>query len=134
MDRGAGFWLSIVLGALLLVGGGMAGCPQYNVYSSRMDGEAKQAEAVGSRQALVSQATAERDASTLRAEAASKRVEGWVFAAKKGCGDLGLPNDKDCLYRLIQDNMMFSVAHEGSPGVTIVFGGTGSTAVALPNK
>lgn len=45
------------------------GCPQYNVYSARMNGEAVLAHAHSARQVLVTQAEAERDAATMRAEA-----------------------------------------------------------------
>jgi len=54
---------------LMLTAAGMAGCPAYNVYSSRMEGEAILAKSQASRQALVSQAQAEKDAATLRADA-----------------------------------------------------------------
>jgi hypothetical protein len=58
---------TLILSALIAVG--MVGCPQYRVYQARMEGEAVQAQAHGARQALVSQAQAEKDAATLRAEA-----------------------------------------------------------------
>jgi len=54
---------------IVLVGAGMAGCPTYNVYSARMEGEAVVARANGAKMALVAQATAERDAAQLRADA-----------------------------------------------------------------
>lgn len=54
---------------ILLVGGGMWGCPQYNVYSQRLDGEAILNKAESTRRALVVQAQAEKDAALLRAEA-----------------------------------------------------------------
>lgn len=54
---------------LVLVVGGMAGCPQYGVYSQRLSGEAALAHAHAARQVLVQQAQAEKDAATLRAEA-----------------------------------------------------------------
>lgn len=64
------FWVSRVgLVLLLAVAALTAGCPQYNVYVARLDGEATQARAHGARQALVAQAEAERDAAKMRAEA-----------------------------------------------------------------
>lgn len=64
------YWLIRIGGVLgLLTTAVMAGCPQYSVYSARLDGEATQARAHGARQALVAQAEAERDAAKMRAEA-----------------------------------------------------------------
>lgn len=53
----------------IIVIGGLAGCPQYNVYSQRLEGEAALAKAHSTRQVLVTQAQAEKDAAVLRAEA-----------------------------------------------------------------
>lgn len=72
MDESKIVWFWIVrigLTLLSLIVAMMAGCPQYNVYSARMKGEATQAESQGARQALVSQAQAEKDAAQLRADA-----------------------------------------------------------------
>ncbi len=64
------FWVIRVVGTLgVIVAAFMAGYPQYNVYQARLQGEAVQAQAHGARQALVSQAEAERDAAKMRAEA-----------------------------------------------------------------
>lgn len=54
---------------LMLVTFGMVGCPQYNVYRQRLQGEAQLAHAHAARQILVQQAQAEKDAALLRAEA-----------------------------------------------------------------
>jgi len=61
--------LAIVILLSVLVAGGMAGCPQYNVYSQKLSGEATLAHAHAARQVLVQQAQAEKDAAVLRAEA-----------------------------------------------------------------
>lgn len=119
---------------LLLIAVGMYGCPQYNVYSSRMSGEAKKAEAVGSRQALVSQAQAEKEASLLRADAATTRVHGWVEAAKKGCTDLGRANDRGCMDHLIQQAATYSIAKEGHEGVIISLGASQMPVAVQPNR
>lgn len=58
-----------VMFALLLLIGGMAGCPQYEVYTQRLHGEAELARANQNRQILVTQASAEREAAVQRAEA-----------------------------------------------------------------
>jgi regulator of protease activity HflC (stomatin/prohibitin superfamily) len=64
------FWVvRIGLVLLFIVAAMMAGCPQYNVYKSRLSGEAQHQFAEGARKALISQAQAEKDAAELRAEA-----------------------------------------------------------------
>jgi len=134
----AGF-VGIVL-LLILIGASLYGCPQYNVYSSRLRGQAELAQAQGNRMALVAQAGAEDEASIKRAEAAGRRVAGWVKAAKEGCEALGRTgNDKkECEDMLIKDNLTFSVAHEGNQGVTLVIGAPANvsvpTAKAEPSK
>ncbi len=74
---------TILLSAILIlfiVGGGLVGCPQYNVYSSRLSGEAQLAEAEAARQVTVRQAQADRDAAVLRAEAEVTRATGAAKA------------------------------------------------------
>src|SRR5437899_3278981 len=56
---------AVGIGASLM----LFGCPQYRVYNARMTGEAILAQAHGARQALVTQAQAEKDAARLRADA-----------------------------------------------------------------
>ena len=121
---------------LLIIAGALYGCPQYNVYSSRMQGEAELAQAQGNRMALVAQAGAEDEASIKRAEAAGRRVAGWVKAAKEGCENLGRtgPDLKDCEDMLIRDNLTFSVAHEGGQGVTVVVGTQANISVPAAQK
>lgn len=58
---------TVLLGGVVAFG--MWGCPQYSVYSQRLDGEAVLSRAHAARQVLVTQAQAERDAALLRAEA-----------------------------------------------------------------
>lgn len=127
-------WIAVILLVLLTGGGLLVGCPQYNVYSSRLSGEAEQAKAVGARQALVSQAQAEKDAAKLRADAAKTRVDGWVDAAIDGCKRLGRENDQTCVRDLIHASLVFATAHEGHPGVNIIIGTNGGPSVAIPTK
>ena len=78
-----------VLGGLLVVlsiGGGLYGCPQYFVYSADLDGKAALARANQSREILVREATAKRDAARLMAEAEVERAKG-VAQANKIIGD-----------------------------------------------
>ena len=133
-DTAATSILSIValVVILALVAGGLYGCPQYNVYSSRMRGQAELAQAQGNRMALVAQAGAEDEAAIQRAEAAGRRVAGWVKAAKEGCAELGrtaLDEKKECEDMLIKDNLTFSVAHEGNQGVTLIIGSPANVSV-----
>lgn len=67
----SGIVFGIVMLAIVLVVGSMAGCPQYDVYSQRLAGEATLARAHAARQVLVTQAQAEKDAAQLRADAIS---------------------------------------------------------------
>lgn len=62
-------WSFLVLVVLALIGGCMAGYPQYRVYSERLRGEAELARANANREILVAQAKAEKEAAALRAEA-----------------------------------------------------------------
>lgn len=65
--------IAIGAGVVLVLGLGIGTCaygiPLYRVYSARADGEAKRAEAEGSRHVLVTQAKAEKEAAIERAEA-----------------------------------------------------------------
>ncbi len=71
---------------LVLVGFGMYGCPQYNVYHSRLSGEAELANAQYSRQVAVQEAQAKKDAAALLAESEVIRA-GGVAQANKIIGD-----------------------------------------------
>ncbi len=128
-------FLTVII--LVVAAGALYGCPKYNVYSSRLRGEAELAQAQGNRMALVAQAAAEDEASIKRAEAAGRRVAGWVKAAKEGCEAMGRtgPDLKDCEDMLIKDNLTFSVAHEGNQGVTVIVGTQPNVSVpATPAK
>jgi regulator of protease activity HflC (stomatin/prohibitin superfamily) len=60
---------AVVLFIVALIVACMAGCPQYSVYTQRLEGEAALAKAHATKQVLVTQAQAEKDAAVLRAEA-----------------------------------------------------------------
>lgn len=68
------------LGAVVLfvgtVGGGLYGCPQYNVYSARMSGEAVLAEAQSSRLSKVAEAKARFESAQYDAKAEVERAKG----------------------------------------------------------
>ena len=71
---------------MLLIAGGMYGCPQYHVYEQRLTGEAELSRADYSRQIAVREANAKKDAAHLLAEAEVFRAEG-VAKANKIIGD-----------------------------------------------
>ncbi|QTN19444.1 hypothetical protein HZ989_14725 [Brevundimonas sp. AJA228-03] len=113
----------------MLVGGGLVGCPYYNVWKQKMAGQAELQYQQGARQALIAQAAAEDEASIKRAEAATRRVRGWADAAKRGCEDVGLANDRACINQLLRDAATYSIAKEGHEGVIVSVGAPVSVAV-----
>lgn len=70
---------STVLGVIVITGLfvlGLWGCPQYNVYSMRKDGEAQLAHAKYSREVAVAEAKAKYEAASLLAAADTLRAHG----------------------------------------------------------
>lgn len=65
---------------MLLVLVGMVGCPQYNVYSSRLADEAELAQAQQNRQIAVNEAQAKLDSAKLLAQAEAERAKGVAQA------------------------------------------------------
>jgi len=125
----AGAVITIFLLLVILVGGGLAGCPYYKVWERKMAGQAELQYQQGARQALIAQAAAEDEASIKRAEAATRRVRGWADAAKQGCADLGRPDDLGCQDQLLRDAATYSIAKEGHEGVIVSVGAPVSVAV-----
>lgn len=75
----------IVLGVFLVLifsATGLYGCPQYNVYSSRMEGLAKLAHADAEREVQVRDAQGKFEASTLLAKVEVERAKGVAEANK----------------------------------------------------
>lgn len=118
-----------VLLFLLLVGGGLVGCPYYKVWERKMAGQAELQYQQGARQALIAQAAAEDEAAIKRAEAATRRVLGWTDAAKRGCAELGRAGDRLCEEQLLRDAATYSIAKEGHEGVIISVGAPVAVAV-----
>lgn len=131
MTERQGWTVLIVFGllALILVSGGLVGCPHYKVWERKMAGQAELQYQQGARQALIAQAAAEDEAAIKRAEAATRRVRGWADAAKRGCEDLGRANDRACEDQLLRDAATYSIAKEGHDGVIISVGAPVSVAV-----
>lgn len=70
---------------------GLYGCPQYNVYSSRLEGEAELAKAEYSKRVAVNTAQAKLDAADLEAKTDVTRAEGIAKANKILAEGLGGP-------------------------------------------
>lgn len=75
------FW---VITAILLLAGlttvGMVGCPKYQVYSQRLQGQALLAHAQSSKEVAVAEARAKMESADLLAQAEVKRAEGVAKA------------------------------------------------------
>jgi regulator of protease activity HflC (stomatin/prohibitin superfamily) len=85
MNEG-GVIAAFILAGILLVGGCMAGYPQYQVYSSRLEGEAELEKQKYAKKVAVEAALAKKDSAQLLAEAEIIRSEG-VAKANKIIGD-----------------------------------------------
>lgn len=81
----------------------MAGCPQYNVYTERTQGEAELQRANYSKQVAVQEAQAKMDAAKLLAQAEVERAKG-VAKANQIIGD-SLHNNEDYLRYLFVNNL-----------------------------
>lgn len=91
-----------VLFLLVLGGVGMYGCPKYNVYSQRMEGEAMLAHAQSSKEVAVAEAKAKMESAELLAQAEVKRAVG-VAQANKIIGESLKGNDAYLRYLWIQN-------------------------------
>jgi hypothetical protein len=65
---------------LMIIAGAMYGCPQYNVYEQRLQGEAELAKAEYSKKVAVQTSTAKRDAAQFEAQAEVIRAGGVAQA------------------------------------------------------
>jgi flagellin-like protein len=73
---------SIVLVALIVIAGGMYGCPQYAVYNQRLQGEAQLAHAQSSKEVAVAEAKAKMESASMLAQAEVERAKGVAEANK----------------------------------------------------
>lgn len=74
---------TIGVGVCVVVGGlAMYGCPRYNVYSQRMEGQAILAHAQSSREVAVAEAKAKMESADLLAQAEVARAKGVAQANK----------------------------------------------------
>jgi hypothetical protein len=81
----------------------MIGCPQYKVYSARKDGEAKLAEAQSSRDVVIAEAKAKKEAAAHLAQADTVRAHG--VARSNVIIGTSLKNNREYLHWLWIDNL-----------------------------
>lgn len=93
MDDGFpwGVILTCLFLAVITIGGGLYGCPQYNLYSQEMAGRARLAEAQSSRQISTLEAVAAKESAKSLAEAEIIRAGGAAKANQILQNSLGGP-------------------------------------------
>lgn len=96
---GVGF---LMLLFVLVCGVGMWGCPKFNVYQQRMEGEAILAHAQSSREVAVAEAKAKMESAGLLAQAEVSRAKG-VAQANKIIGESLKGNEDYLRYLWIQN-------------------------------
>lgn len=87
--------VALVFLLIALIGTGLGGCAaerEYNVWSSKMTGEASLAQAAQDRQIAVLEATAKRDSAVMEAQAEVERAKGVAQANKIIQEGLGGPD------------------------------------------
>lgn len=83
-----GITLATCVVALLLIVGGLVGCPRYNVYVEEMEGRAELVRAEQNRQILIEEAKANLEAEKLNAQAEVERAKGAAEAIRIENGSL----------------------------------------------
>lgn len=102
MDENAGFTTVVIILFILLICGGLYGCPQYNVYTNRLGGEAELQRAESNRKIAIEEANAKKESAKALAEAEVIRAEG-VAKANKIIGDSLKNNEGYLRYLYIQN-------------------------------
>lgn len=102
MDENAGFTTVVVILFIVLICGGLYGCPQYNVYANRLGGEAELQRAESNRKIAIEEANAKKESAKALAEAEVIRAEG-VAKANKIIGDSLKNNEGYLRYLYIQN-------------------------------
>ena len=108
----AGLALAAILGA------GMYGCPQYNVWSSRLEGQAELQRAMGNRQIRVQEAEARLESSRLEAQAEVAKAEGAAKANELLIKSLSTP-EAYLRWRYIE--MLEETAKKGADGRQVIY-------------
>lgn len=96
-------FFSLFMVVVMTVGVGLWGCPQYGVYSKRLEGEAELANAEYSKKVAVQTAQAKMDSAKLLANAEIERAKG-VAQANQIIGD-SLKGNEDYLRYLWIDGI-----------------------------
>ena len=91
----------LTFGAVTLLCLGLWGCPQWNVYQSRLSGEAQLAEAESNRKIAIAEAEAKKESAQALSEAEIIRAKG-VAEANKIIGDSLKQNEGYLRYLYIQ--------------------------------
>ncbi len=104
---GSGFALATAVGLVVL---GMWGCPKYQVYRQRLDGEGKLAHAQSAKEVAVAEAKAKMESAEMLAKAEVLRAEG-VAKANLIIGESLKGNDAYLRYLWIQ-NLENSKEHQ----------------------
>lgn len=99
------WWWTLRIGGILIfiTVSLMIGCPQYNVYQQRMDGEAQLAHAQSSKEVAVAEAKAKMESASLLAQADTIRAHG-VATSNKIIG-ASLKNNPEYLHWLWIDHL-----------------------------
>lgn len=113
---GFGFGTAVSLAVVGVLCGGLYGCPEYNVYTAKMSGQATLAEADSSKQVAVQTAKAKLEAASMLADAEVARARGVAQANKIISDQLGGP---EFYLRWKYIEMLEDTA--ASPGKTIIY-------------
>ena len=73
-------WVLLVIVVIVLLCGGLYGCPKYSVYNQRLQGEAELARAESNRRIAIAEAEAKKESAKQLAEAEVIRAEGVAKA------------------------------------------------------
>lgn len=87
MEKAGSIVASLLVSLLLLVGG-LVGCPRYKVYVQEMEGKAEFVRAEQNRQILIEEAKANLEAEKLNAQAEVERAKGAAEAIRIENGSL----------------------------------------------
>jgi hypothetical protein len=107
--------IHMILGTILLVGVGMAGCPVYNVWERGLAGQAELSQAEANRQIKIREAKSTEEAAKHLAAAEIERAKG-VAEANRIIGE-SLKNNEDYLRYLWIHNLESAEAK----GATIIY-------------
>ena len=106
------------LTAAVLFGSALYGCPQYNVWSSRLEGQAELQRAIGNRQIRVQEAEARLESAKFEAQAEVAKAEGAAKANELLIKSLSTP-EAYLRWRYIE--MLEETAKKGADGRQVIY-------------